>query len=212
MVEARTAVCSSPPRSPRSSPVRYTRRTPLRRHSCLVRRGHSHRAEGHRRHGYLTDARPTETEFCWRADMEDTRNGRMESRDDANEVAGDGYDALIAGWPSVVAGSFENRLEAEIGPPARRARRADGVVLVAADLGHPGRMGAPAPAAESRRPSALCRGRRSESRRQSWVAGPACNPRVAGPSRTSPSGLNRDPWSGQSQDRSASFQVSVPPR
>ena len=35
---------------------------------------------------------------------------------------------------------------------------------------------------------------------------------VAGPSSTSPSGLNREPWSGQSHDFSASFHLSVPPR
>jgi short-subunit dehydrogenase len=50
---------------------------------------------------------PTETEFFWRADMEDnTRIGQMENKDDARAVARDGYDALMAGRSSVVAGSF----------------------------------------------------------------------------------------------------------
>lgn len=59
---------------------------------------------------------PTETEFFSRADMEDsTRIGRMEGKDDARDVARDGYEALMAGRSSVVAGSFRNRLMAELG-------------------------------------------------------------------------------------------------
>lgn len=58
---------------------------------------------------------PTETEFFSRADMEDTRIGRMEGKDDARAVARDGYEALMAGRSSVVAGSFRNRLMAELG-------------------------------------------------------------------------------------------------
>lgn len=58
---------------------------------------------------------PTETEFFSRADMEDTRIGRMEDKDDARDVARDAYEALMAGKPSVVAGSFKNRLQAELG-------------------------------------------------------------------------------------------------
>ena len=40
----------------------------------------------------------------------------------------------------------------------------------------------------------------------------ALSPQVAGPSRTAPSGPNREPCSGQSQLRSASFQRTTPPR
>src|SRR5690349_8341739 len=36
--------------------------------------------------------------------------------------------------------------------------------------------------------------------------------RVAGPSRSSPSLLKREPWSGQSHVRSLSFQCTMPPR
>ncbi|BAS07276.1 hypothetical protein AHiyo4_06980 [Arthrobacter sp. Hiyo4] len=35
---------------------------------------------------------------------------------------------------------------------------------------------------------------------------------VAGPSRSLPSGLKREPWSGQSQVSSLSFQWTIPPR
>lgn len=58
---------------------------------------------------------PTETEFFSRAEMEDTRIGRMEDKDDARDVARDAYEALMAGKASVVAGSFKNRLQAELG-------------------------------------------------------------------------------------------------
>jgi short-subunit dehydrogenase len=58
---------------------------------------------------------PTETEFFSRADMEDTKIGQMEDKDDASDVARDGYEALMAGRASVVAGSFKNRIQAELG-------------------------------------------------------------------------------------------------
>jgi uncharacterized protein len=57
---------------------------------------------------------PTDTEFFERADMEDTKIGAMEDKDDPDEVARDGYDALMAGKPYVVAGSFKNRIQAEV--------------------------------------------------------------------------------------------------
>src|SRR4051794_26726184 len=57
---------------------------------------------------------PTETEFFSRADMEDTKVGQA-SKDDAEEVARDGYEAMMAGKASVVAGSFKNKLQAELG-------------------------------------------------------------------------------------------------
>ncbi|WP_134740675.1 SDR family NAD(P)-dependent oxidoreductase [Nocardioides sp. 503] len=58
---------------------------------------------------------PTETEFFSRADMEDTKIGQMENKDDAATVAHDGFEALMAGRSSVVAGSFSNRIQAELG-------------------------------------------------------------------------------------------------
>jgi short-subunit dehydrogenase len=58
---------------------------------------------------------PTETEFFARADMGDTRIGQMEGKDDPREVAKDGYEGLMAGMASVVAGSFRNRIQAELG-------------------------------------------------------------------------------------------------
>jgi uncharacterized protein len=58
---------------------------------------------------------PTETEFFSRADMEDTKIGRMDDKDDPDDVARQGFEALMAGRSSVVAGSFKNRLQAELG-------------------------------------------------------------------------------------------------
>ena len=58
---------------------------------------------------------PTETEFFSRAGMEDTKLGQMDDKDDPAEVARDAYDALMAGKASVVAGSFTNRIQAELG-------------------------------------------------------------------------------------------------
>jgi len=56
---------------------------------------------------------PTDTNFFVRARMTDTKVARG-SKDDADEVAKDGYDALMAGKASVVAGSLANRLQAEV--------------------------------------------------------------------------------------------------
>jgi short-subunit dehydrogenase len=59
---------------------------------------------------------PTDTEFFARADMEDdTKIGQMEGKDDPAEVAKDAYEGLMAGRSSVVAGSFKNRIQAELG-------------------------------------------------------------------------------------------------
>jgi uncharacterized protein len=58
---------------------------------------------------------PTDTEFFSRADMGDTKIGQSDSKDDPAEVAHQGYEALMAGRSSVVAGSVENRLQAELG-------------------------------------------------------------------------------------------------
>jgi short-subunit dehydrogenase len=57
---------------------------------------------------------PTDTEFFARADMDDTKIGQMDDKDDPADVAADAYDALMAGRSSVVAGSFKNRLQAEL--------------------------------------------------------------------------------------------------
>jgi len=56
---------------------------------------------------------PTETRFFERAGMTDTKVGQG-SKDDPDEVARDGYEALMAGKASVVAGSFSNRVQAEV--------------------------------------------------------------------------------------------------
>jgi len=58
---------------------------------------------------------PTDTEFFSRADMGDTKLGQMEDKDDPREVARDGVEAMLAGRSSVVAGSFRNRIQAELG-------------------------------------------------------------------------------------------------
>jgi hypothetical protein len=46
---------------------------------------------------------------------DDTRLGRSDHKDDPADVAKDAVDALLAGRSSVVAGSFVNRLQAELG-------------------------------------------------------------------------------------------------
>jgi short-subunit dehydrogenase len=58
---------------------------------------------------------PTDTEFFARADMGDTKLGQADSKDDPAEVARQGYEALMAGKASVVAGSVTNRIQAELG-------------------------------------------------------------------------------------------------
>jgi short-subunit dehydrogenase len=59
---------------------------------------------------------PTDTEFFARADMEDdTKIGRMDDKDDPAEVARDAFEGLMSGRSSVVAGSFSNRIQAELG-------------------------------------------------------------------------------------------------
>jgi short-subunit dehydrogenase len=54
---------------------------------------------------------PTETEFFERAHMQDTRVGSSD-KDDAAEVARQGFDALMKGKERVVGGSLANRLMA----------------------------------------------------------------------------------------------------
>ncbi|HET7327965.1 MAG TPA: SDR family NAD(P)-dependent oxidoreductase [Nocardioidaceae bacterium] len=55
---------------------------------------------------------PTETDFFRRADMEDTKIG-SESKDDAAQVARQGYDALMSGKEKVIAGSVKTRAMGE---------------------------------------------------------------------------------------------------
>jgi uncharacterized protein len=57
---------------------------------------------------------PTDTNFFARAGMEDTMLGQMK-KDDAQEVARQGFDALMAGKDKVVAGSFRNKVQATSG-------------------------------------------------------------------------------------------------
>jgi short-subunit dehydrogenase len=56
----------------------------------------------------------TETEFFERAGAQDTKLGASE-KDDAAEVAKQGFEALMAGKDHVVAGSFKNKLQAAAG-------------------------------------------------------------------------------------------------
>ncbi len=56
---------------------------------------------------------PTETNFFERADMADTKVGAG-SKDSAYEVARQGFEALMAGAASVVAGSTKNKVQAAV--------------------------------------------------------------------------------------------------
>jgi uncharacterized protein len=55
----------------------------------------------------------TETDFFRRAGMEDTKLGASE-KDDAAQVAREGYEALMDGKDHVVAGSFKNKVQATL--------------------------------------------------------------------------------------------------
>lgn len=55
----------------------------------------------------------TETNFFRRAGNEDTKLGQSE-KDDAAEVAREGFEALMAGEDHVVAGSFKNKVQASV--------------------------------------------------------------------------------------------------
>lgn len=57
---------------------------------------------------------PTETNFFHRADMDDTKVGAGK-KDDAAEVAEEGFRALMAGKGHVVAGSFKNKAQVAAG-------------------------------------------------------------------------------------------------
>jgi short-subunit dehydrogenase len=68
---------------------------------------------------------PTETPFFEKADMLDTRVGASDSKDDPDEVARDGFDALMSGDDHVVAGSAKNKVQAVSGkvlPPTATAQ------------------------------------------------------------------------------------------
>ena len=56
---------------------------------------------------------PTDTDFFERADMEDTKVAQGH-KDDPDDVAEDGLDALFSGKASVVAGAWRNRIQAEV--------------------------------------------------------------------------------------------------
>jgi short-subunit dehydrogenase len=58
---------------------------------------------------------PTDTEFFDRAQMQDTRIGSMESKDDPREVARQGLEALFADQDKVVAGSARNKAQTASG-------------------------------------------------------------------------------------------------
>ncbi|MCU1324821.1 MAG: Oxidoreductase [Bryobacterales bacterium] len=54
----------------------------------------------------------TETNFFKRAGMEDTKVGAKEDKDDAAEVAKEGFEAMMAGKDHLVAGSLMNTVQA----------------------------------------------------------------------------------------------------
>ncbi|WP_328472160.1 SDR family NAD(P)-dependent oxidoreductase [Actinoplanes sp. NBC_00393] len=68
---------------------------------------------------------PTDTEFFDRAGMQDTRVGASSSKDDAAQVAAQGFEALMKGKDHVVAGSVKNKIMAggaKITPETVKAR------------------------------------------------------------------------------------------
>jgi short-subunit dehydrogenase len=67
---------------------------------------------------------PTDTDFFERADMLDTRLGAMDGKDDPDDVARQGFEALMAGKDHVVAGSLVNKVQtaaAQLMPDQRAA-------------------------------------------------------------------------------------------
>jgi len=56
----------------------------------------------------------TETNFFHRAGMDDTKVGASE-KDSAEEVAKQGFDALMAGDDKIIAGSFKNKIQGGLG-------------------------------------------------------------------------------------------------
>jgi short-subunit dehydrogenase len=53
---------------------------------------------------------PTDTEFFERADLEDTRVGASDSKDDPAQVAEQGFEALMNGEEQIVAGSLSTKV------------------------------------------------------------------------------------------------------
>jgi uncharacterized protein len=70
---------------------------------------------------------PTETEFFERAEMEDTKVGSTDKKDSADEVAKDGFEALMKGKDHVVAGSFSNKVQAGVASVTPDAAAASGM-------------------------------------------------------------------------------------
>lgn len=56
---------------------------------------------------------PTETNFFHRADMDDTKVGSSK-KDDPEDVARQGFDALMAGKDHIVAGSLKTKVQAAV--------------------------------------------------------------------------------------------------
>lgn len=79
---------------------------------------------------------PTETNFFHRAGLDDTKVGAAK-KDDAGEVAKQGFDALMAGKDHVVAGSLKNKVQAtaaKVIPEPAKAK-------IHADMAKPGSAG-----------------------------------------------------------------------
>jgi short-subunit dehydrogenase len=72
---------------------------------------------------------PTDTDFFARAGMEDTKLGQTK-KDDPQDVARDGYEALMRGDDHVVAGSVKNKAQAVAGKllPYERTARVHGAM------------------------------------------------------------------------------------
>jgi short-subunit dehydrogenase len=58
---------------------------------------------------------PVETEFFERADMLDTKVGASDSKDDPEDVARDGFEALMAGKERVVSAAMSTKLQGRAG-------------------------------------------------------------------------------------------------
>jgi uncharacterized protein len=54
---------------------------------------------------------PTDTEFFERAEMMDTKVGASDSKDDAEDVARDGFEAMMAGKERVVSHSPSTKVQ-----------------------------------------------------------------------------------------------------
>jgi short-subunit dehydrogenase len=69
---------------------------------------------------------PTDTEFFERGHMEDTKIGASENKDSAEEVARQGFEAMMAGRDHVVGGAWKNTMEvimAKFMPEALKAKQ-----------------------------------------------------------------------------------------